>query len=85
MLEQDVRVFPRSDAPEQDRPPVGAELANKLPQIPLQWLAITRIVRRDIDFCEILQLCYRDGQVGGKESAIRRDDENASAACARRV
>src|SRR5215471_14808731 len=64
------------DAAEQNDAPARRKPCGQRLQVALQWLSITRIVRRDVDAGEFAQHIGGDEQVRRLEPSCGRDDES---------
>src|SRR6185503_1202909 len=78
--QQRLDVLPGRDAPEQHDLAAGSDPPGELTGVAVEWLAIARIVTRDIDGREAPEPRQIDRLVGRAQAVGRRDDEHPGAA-----
>ncbi len=78
ICEQHVDVFSGGDAAEQNNGSVARKSSRELSRIPLEWLAITRIVLVNIDLGKLAEVIKRDARLRVDQSTCRRNDKGAA-------
>ena len=78
ICEQNVDVFSGGNTAEQNNGSIARKFFCQFSRIPLEWLAITRIVLVNIDLGELAQVIKRDARLRVDQSTCRRDDERAA-------
>ena len=80
IFREDIHIFARRDAAEQNHLSAGGRRLRELPHVALERFAITRIIPMNIDFGKRTQFRKTDRHFRGKQSAIRRDHQDAGTA-----